>query len=380
MPSRLALVLFSCTSCFSFVAGATVASAAPRFPLETIQVQNNSPNPGGKSVPIDLLQNLGGTKPSPTPKPKTKSGKKSSKWPLFWMGSGVFLVIIAGGLLYILKHWEVPPEVSETETSESEIEENQSEPIAEIVENNEVTVYEPANSVIEVQEIKPIEVQEIKPTQADKNGHANHLLTAAEDEPKLEPKLEAKSEPKLESKTEPKLEPKSVVTDSNLEVQETTRLPKINIVDELIKDLQNPDPTKRNKAIWELAQRGDSRAIQPLVNSLIDADSKQRCLILEAISQIGHRTLKPLQRGLVISLQDENAEVRKNAIRDVTRIYELMAQISHLLRHAIDDPDAEVQETAKWAMTQMNRMRGVSSVDNFPSFTNPGNSWDKPPN
>ncbi|MFB2876039.1 HEAT repeat domain-containing protein [Floridanema aerugineum] len=358
MPSRLALVLFSCTSCFSFVSGATVASGAPRFPSITIQVQNNVPKPGGDSVPIDILQNLGETKPSPTPKPKTNSGKKSSKWPLFWMGAGVFLVIIAGGLQYILKHWEVPPEVSQTETSESEASESQPETVVEIVENDRVPVYEPANSVIEVHEIKPIEV--------DKNGHANHILTAAEDEPL----------------SEPKSEPKSVATDSNLEVQETTRLPKINIVDELIKDLQNPDPTKRRKAIWELAQRGDSRAIQPLVNSLIDADSKQRCLILEAISQIGHRTLKPLQRALVISLQDENAEVRKNAIRDVTRIYELMAQISQLLRHAIDDPDAEVQETAKWAMTQMNRVRGVSSVDNFPSFTNTnqGNSWDKPPN
>jgi len=353
MPSRLAFVLFSCTSCFSFVSGATVASAAPRFPLETIQVQNNAPNPGGNSVPIELLQNLGETKPSPIPKPKTNSAKKSSsKWPLFWMGSGVFLVIMAGGLLYILKHWEVPPETSETEDSESEVEESQQETISEIGENDEVPVYEPANSVIEVEEIKVME--------ADKNGYANHLLTAGEDEPKSEAK--------------------SIGTDNDLEVQETTRLAKINIVDELIKDLQSPDPTKRRKAIWELAQRGDSRAIQPLVNSLIDADSKQHCLILEAISQIGHRTLKPLQRALVISLQDENAEVRKNAIRDVTRIYELMAQISQLLRHATDDPDAEVQETAKWAMTQMNRVRGVSSVDNFPSFTNQGNSWDNPPN
>ncbi|MFB2833410.1 HEAT repeat domain-containing protein [Floridanema evergladense] len=361
MPSRLAFVLLSCTSCFSLVSGATVASAAPRFPLETIQVQNNTPKPGGDSAPIELLQNLGETKSTPTPKPKTNSGKKSSsKWPLFWMGSGVFLVIIAGGLLYILKHWEVPPEeASETESSEIEAEESEQETIAEIGENQQIPVYEPGNSAIEVLEIKP--------TEADKNGHANHILTAGEDEPK--------SEPKLESTTESK----SVATDSDLEVQETTRLPKINIVDELIKDLQSPDPTKRRKAIWELAQRGDSRAIQPLVNSLIDADSKQRCLILEAISQIGHRTLKPLQRALVISLQDENAEVRKNAIRDVTRIYELMTQVSQLLRHAIDDPDAEVQETARWAMTQMNRMRGVSSVDNFPSFTNQGN-WDKPPN
>lgn len=350
MPLRLAFVLFSCTSCFSLVSGAAVASGVPG--LETIQVQNNAPKPGGDSVPIELLQKLGEAKSSPAPKPKTNSAKKSSKWPLIWMGSGVFLVIIAGGLLYILKHWEVPPEDSETETSELEAEENQQETIAEIIESEQIPVYEPANSVIEVQEIKP--------TEPDKNGHANHILTAGEDEPKSESKV--------------------VVTDSNLEVQETTRLPKINIVDELIKDLQNPDPTKRRKAIWELAQRGDSRAIQPLVNSLIDADSKQRCLILEAISQIGHRTLKPLQRALVISLQDENAEVRKNAIRDVTRIYELMAQISQLLRHAIDDPDDEVQETAKWAMTQMNRMRGVSSVDNFPSFTNQGNTWEKPPN
>ena len=354
MPSRLACVLFSCTSCFSFVSGATVASAEFRFPLETIEVQNNAPKPGEKSVPIELLQNLGGTKPSPAPKPKTNSAKKS-KWPLFWMGAGVFLVIMAGGLLYILKHWEVPPEDAETEISESEAEESQEEMIAEIVENNEVPVYEPVNSVIEVQEIIP--------TESDKNGHAHHILTAAEEEPKS-------------VVTDNNL----VVTDNNLEVQETTRLPKINIVDELIKDLQDPDPKKRSKAIWELAQRGDSRAIQPLVNSLIDADSKQRSLILEAISQIGHRTLKPLQRALVISLQDENAEVRKNAIRDVTRTYELMAQISQLLRHAIDDPDDEVQETARWAMTQMNRMRGVSSVDNFPSFTNQGNSWDKPPN
>jgi hypothetical protein len=350
MPSRLAFVLFSCASCLSFVSGAVVVSAAP-FQLETIQVQNNAPNPGGKSVPIELLQNLGETKPNPTTKPKTNSTRRS-KWPLFWMGSGVFLVILAGGLLYIIKHWEVPPESEETETSEAEVGEIQPETIVELAENEEVSVYKPVNSVIEVQEIKPAE--------ADKNGHGNHILTAASDEPQSPSQ--------------------SVVTDSALEVQETTRLAKINIVDELIKDLQNPDPTKRRKAIWELAQRGDSRAIQPLVNSLIDADSKQRCLILEAISQIGHRTLKPLQRSLVICLQDENAEVRKNAIRDVTRIYELMAQTSQLLRHAIDDPDAEVQETARWAMTQMNRMRGVSSVDNFPSFPNPGNSWDKPPN
>ncbi len=46
--------------------------------------------------------------------------------------------------------------------------------------------------------------------------------------------------------------------------------------------------------------------------------------------------------------------MRKNAIRDLTRIYELMSDISQLLCHAIDDGDREVQDTAKWAINQLN--------------------------
>jgi vesicle coat complex subunit len=56
--------------------------------------------------------------------------------------------------------------------------------------------------------------------------------------------------------------------------------------------------------------------------------------------------------------------VRKNAIRDLTRIYELVNQISYLLHHATDDPDPEVQETARWAINQLNRIRPRSTRDN----------------
>lgn len=145
-----------------------------------------------------------------------------------------------------------------------------------------------------------------------------------------------------------------------------TRLSKIDIVDELIKDLRGPNPQKRRKAIWELAQQGDSRAVQPLVNLLIDADSKQRSLILEALSQIGTKTLTPLNRALAISLQDDNAEVRKNAIRDLTQIYEQVAQISQMLCHAADDPDPDVQETARWAMGHLSRIRTAAALDTLP--------------
>ena len=146
-----------------------------------------------------------------------------------------------------------------------------------------------------------------------------------------------------------------------LPAQTTSSLAKINVVDELIQDLENSNPTKRSKAIWELGQKGDSRAIQPLVEQMVDADSQQRSLILAALSEIGSRTLKPMNRALAISMQDESAEVRKNAIRDLTRVYDIMAQMSQMLSIATEDDDPEVQQTAKYAISQMNRIRALPS-------------------
>ncbi|NEU80587.1 peptidoglycan-binding protein [Nostoc sp. UIC 10630] len=148
--------------------------------------------------------------------------------------------------------------------------------------------------------------------------------------------------------------------------EKTSRLAKLNIVDELIQDLRSSDPTKRRKAIWDLGQQGDSRAIQPMVDLMIDADSQESSLILAALAEIGIRTLKPMNRGLAISMQDESPQVRQNAIRDLTRIYDMMGQMSQMLRHALEDPDAEVQATARYALTQMNRMRGLPEQQGLP--------------
>lgn len=143
----------------------------------------------------------------------------------------------------------------------------------------------------------------------------------------------------------------------------TTRLSKVDIVETLIADLHSSDLTKRRKAIWELGQRADSRAMQPLVELIVDADSQQRSLILAAISEIGIRTLNPINRALLVSLQDDSADVRQNAIRDVTRIYDLIAQISQLLQLAASDKDAGVRETATWALNQLHRIRDVAQVE-----------------
>lgn len=140
-------------------------------------------------------------------------------------------------------------------------------------------------------------------------------------------------------------------------VTSTTRLAQVDVIDELVSTLQVSDPAKRRKAIWELGQRGNSSAVQPLVNTMVDADSKEKSLILAALSEIGIRSLKPMNRALAIALQDDNPDVRKNAIRDLTRVYDLVTQISQMLGHATEDEDLEVRRTAEWALGQLNRIR-----------------------
>ncbi|MFB2770638.1 HEAT repeat domain-containing protein [Pelatocladus sp. BLCC-F211] len=153
--------------------------------------------------------------------------------------------------------------------------------------------------------------------------------------------------------------------------ESTSRLAKVNIVEELIQDLSSPDPIKRRKAIWSLGQQGDSRAIQPLVDLMIDADSQQRSLILAALAEIGVSTLKPMNNALAISLQDQSPQVRQNAIRDLTRVYDMMAQISQILCHAVQDCDPEVQATARYALIQMNRIRGLPAGDSISDNSSP---------
>ncbi|GAB4140697.1 MAG: hypothetical protein Fur0046_16400 [Cyanobacteria bacterium J069] len=147
---------------------------------------------------------------------------------------------------------------------------------------------------------------------------------------------------------------------------ETTRLPRISIVDRLLEELHSPEPATRRKAIWELGQAGDSRAVQPLVDLLVEADSQQCSLILATLSEIALRTLKPMKQALLTSLRDSNADVRKNAIRDVTRMYDVVTQMSDLLSHAVNDPDPEVQATARWAIAQLSRGRSLEELNGRP--------------
>ncbi|MDJ0660485.1 MAG: HEAT repeat domain-containing protein [Crocosphaera sp.] len=188
------------------------------------------------------------------------------------------------------------------------------------------------------------DLEEIKPT----------FETDYEDKAEPQPSLFSSETNKIESKSPPEVVVETSDSQGVLSIEKTTRIPSGDLMATLLEELQQTDPKKRRQAIWKLAQTADSRAMKPLVDLMIDTDSQERSLILEALSQISTRTLKPMNHALTLSLQDKNPQVRKNAIRDLTRIHELMSQIYQLLCHAIDDSDREVQETAKWAINQLN--------------------------
>ncbi len=277
------------------------------------------------------------TETAPTPNTSKNKSGFSLKWVLLGLGA-VAVVAVAGGLFFLLirsgkNDEDLEPE-SLSESAAPEESEN-----ASPQETN-------GNSTTHLQH-------------SESNGFHDSAVSAPE--PKKEEKPPAPPPPEA------------------LAVRETTRLAKIDIIDELIKELRSRDPATRRKAIWDLGQRGDSRAVQPLVNLMIDSDSKQRGLILAALSEIGTRTLTPLSRALAVSLQDDSPEVRKNAIRDLTRIYDSLAQISQLLRHAAEDRDPEVRETARWAFGQLERIRTPPAAENRPNLPKSDSSPDKSP-
>lgn len=193
--------------------------------------------------------------------------------------------------------------------------------------------------------------------------------SGSSEQPLLNPSTQKR--PRFFLKSTPSV-PSPISTTELLPVEHTSVVSTLNLFDRLMADLHSGDLSQQRKAIWNIAQQGDSRAVQPLVDLLINADSQQQGLILSALAEIGTRTIKPMNRALVISMQNNNPQVRKNAIRDLLRIYDMMAQMSQILRYALEDPDPEVQATAQYALNQINRMRGFSGqiTDSSPENSN----------
>jgi hypothetical protein len=250
---------------------------------------------------------------------------------VLWIGLFIIIMVIGAGFLFLMRRFSTSPQKNLNQPLLTKNNSNQPEKERENIK--EYNTYK-------LEENKPkIEIENESETEVETSLFNETISTENDGE-----KPEEIPEVMIESSKD----------ENVLLVQTTTRIPSGDFIERLLEQLHETDPKKRREAVWKLAQTADSRAMKPLVDLMIDTDSQERSLILEALSQISTRTLKPMNHALTISLQDKNPQVRKNAIRDLTRIYELMSQISQLLCHAIDDSDREVQDTAKWAINQLN--------------------------
>ena len=161
--------------------------------------------------------------------------------------------------------------------------------------------------------------------------------------------------------------PKKSTVDSNITgkltivADDTTE---IDVVSELIRDLQQNNQTKneetqknlRRKAIWELGQVNDFRAVEPLVQTIPVADSLEKSLILDAITQITQRNFTTINSVLLNSLSDDNVQMKNNAIRDLTNLYKSMYSIAVRLSKMTSDGDREVRQTATQALKKLDRI------------------------
>ncbi|MFM2313460.1 MAG: hypothetical protein RLZZ04_2736 [Cyanobacteriota bacterium] len=168
----------------------------------------------------------------------------------------------------------------------------------------------------------------------------------------------------------------------------------IDVVQELINDLQHPEnyphsdpesyPHKysdledvgsfaaslspeisiRRKAIEKLAEVGDHRSIEALLKVIPQVDAFEKSLILQAVTQINHRTFQSINNELFIALRHENPEVRLNALRDLRNLYQFVSPVITEIAKMQSDQDYEIRITATQTLRQLNA-NPLPTFDNY---------------
>ncbi|MBE9167431.1 hypothetical protein IQ238_07805 [Pleurocapsales cyanobacterium LEGE 06147] len=282
------------------------------------------------------------TSAEPNNNTQTSKSQNDLNFSLLLLGLVASIGVAVGVLFLLLKKPNLPEEDTATKELEKTGEFPQS--LSSRVENNS-------------EELKPdkaIANSKLPPIQADAPMEVTNNQDTAKDNLASNPSTASEG-----SNLDRLASIGQQTEDESFLVPSSASISKLDLVSELIQDLQRGDRATRRQSIWELAQKADSRAMKPLVELMVDANSQEQSLILEAMTQIVSRTLKPMNQALMLSLENENSQVRQNAIRDLTTIYELMAQVTRRLARAVEDSDTEVQETAKWAIKQLDKMAPV---------------------
>lgn len=208
----------------------------------------------------------------------------------------------------------------------------------------ELTVLEQSNCLEETRE-QPVENKQIAPSRLRSALHSQEVT-------ELDKSFEANRKFRNEALPPAKL-PES-----------PPDLVNIDVVAELISDLQQSDRQLRRKAIWELAERGDTRSLKPLIDILPYVSPLDKSLVNKAVTQIVYRSFQPINDRLFTKLQSRNPEIRKNAIRDLRDLYMFIAPVTKKLAQMQQDADRGVSQTATQALQQLNFGFSAQKSDN----------------
>ncbi len=113
-----------------------------------------------------------------------------------------------------------------------------------------------------------------------------------------------------------------------------------SLVDQLIVDLNDPDPLKRANAAFALGWEGNLRAVAPLVEALYDNEQEVQQAAVNALSNLrDERVFKLLARRLDHGSKDQQRSILYNLWRFPSQRQEVVHIYSRYLQH----PDADLR-------------------------------------
>jgi HEAT repeat protein len=127
-------------------------------------------------------------------------------------------------------------------------------------------------------------------------------------------------------------------------------------LDLLEEGLKSQHETVRRAAAQALGRLGDARAVEPLIQALVDVDEKVREAAAQALGRLGEISLEPLIQALV----DVDADVRRAAAQALGQLGD--ARAVEPLIQALEDMDADVRRAAAQALGRLGDARAVEPL------------------
>jgi len=128
-------------------------------------------------------------------------------------------------------------------------------------------------------------------------------------------------------------------------------------VEPLILALKDENSSVREGAAWALGELNDTRAVEPLILALKDEDSDARETAALALKELNDtRAIEPL----ILALKDGDSDVRETAAVALGKLKDTRA-VGPLIQ-ALTDEDSDVREATAWALGKLKDTRAVEPL------------------